>query len=155
MSFEKMVKVICFYTPNPSYQQEVIALQESALRFSIPLEVAPYPKTLSKPACILKTLKETKSPILWVDSNYTFEKEPNFAQFEAIDFSLEFKSDYTIKTSKLFINQTKPALKLLKKWSQRHNELVKEGGDPTSIDQIALFDVLQKNKKAKVLPMTL
>ncbi|MBS0629552.1 MAG: hypothetical protein JSS30_04925 [Verrucomicrobia bacterium] len=157
-----LVKVICFYTPNTPYQQEVIHLQASCQALGIPIEIEPieskgsWEKNVAmKPSFILEKLKTSISPLLWVDADAVFLQKPDFSQFLKGDFAVRFmeifqdRPEFSLNAATLFINQTPAAHNLVEAWVRRCAEL----GDIPYADQISLYQVLQENQNAKILPL--
>ena len=158
---EAPVTVICFYTPNTPYEQEVIHLQTSCEKFGIPLEVEALPSRGSweenvamKAPFILKKFEALDTAILWVDADGAFLQKPDFTQFANCDISVRFMEifrdnpKYAINAATIFINQTKEAHALIKKWVSECDKLT-----GAFVDQIALYNVLQENKTASILPL--
>lgn len=166
MSFSKQVKVICFYTENTPYEQEVIALRTSCKTWNIPLELTAFPSRGSweknvaiKPFFILEKLKQLKIPLFWVDADAVFLKKPDFSFLEGSDLSVRFMKlfqedkRYALNTASLFINATKEGEDLVERWCKHCEELCKENPFPSFVDQIALYDILSVNKTAKIHSM--
>ncbi len=160
-----VVKVICFYTPNTPYQQEVKQLQTSCEQFGIPIEVEPLESKGSweanvamKPPFILEKLEKSSEPLLWVDADAVFLQKPDFTPFLEVDFAVRFmqafqnRKEHAINAATIFINQTEEAKNLVRAWVKRSEELSKDRV-PAFVDQIALYEVLLENKEAKVLPL--
>jgi hypothetical protein len=161
----QLVKVICFYTANTPYQQEVIQLQDSCAKLKIPIDIESKPSLGSweenvamKPSFILEKLEKSTEPLLWVDADAVFLKKPDFSFLLDVDFAVRFmeifkeKREYALNTATLFINQTQAAKQLVQDWIRRCEELSCER-IPPYLDQIALYDVLLENNRAKVLPL--
>lgn len=159
-------KVISFYTPNTPYQQEVESLKNSCERFSIPFEIEPVESAGSweenvalKPKFIAEKRASMAGPLIWVDADGAFLKEPDFTLFEEVDFSVRFmaifqdRPEHAINAATIFIADTNEARALCNDWAARAEALRKEEKAPPFVDQIALYDVLLENKQAKVLPM--
>lgn len=108
-----------------------------------------------KPAFILEKLKKSSTPLLWVDADAVFLKEPDFSLFSEVDFAVRFmdifqdRPQYALNCATLFINQTKEAHELIESWAGRCTELRAE----PFADQISLYEVLKENTKAKILPL--
>jgi len=166
VTFINQVKVICFYTGNTPYQQEIIHLQKSCSYFNIPLEIeslkskGSWEKNVAmKPAFILEKLKKSKGPLLWVDADGVFLQKPNFSLFKDVDFSVRFMQifqgdpNFAINAATIFVNQTKEAYNLVESWSLCCERLCKRECIPPFVDQISLYEVLLENKTAKVLPL--
>ncbi|NGX37055.1 MAG: hypothetical protein K1000chlam2_00205 [Chlamydiae bacterium] len=160
------VKVICFYTPNTPYQQEVMELKTSCANFGIPLEAEPlesrgsWEKNVAmKPLFIMEKLEKAKTPLLWVDADAVFLQKPDFSLFEQVDFSVRFMEvfqgnrEHAINAATIFINQTEGAKQLVQAWVDRCLQLSQEENPPPFVDQISLYDVLLENRDAKVLPL--
>ncbi len=156
------VKVICFYTPNTPYQQEVIHLHTSCTSLNIPFEIEPleskgsWEKNVAmKPAFILEKLKSSATPLLWVDADAVFLQKPDFSPFLHADLAVRFmeifqdRPEHAINAATIFINQTPAAHNLIEAWVQRCEELA----DIPYVDQISLYQVLKENQRAKVLPL--
>lgn len=159
------VKVICFYTLNTPYEQEVIHLQNSCASFGIPIEVEGLESKGSweanvalKPRFILEKLEKAKGPLLWADADAVFLQKPDFSPFFDADISVRFmeifqgKREFAINGATIFFNSTAEAKQLVKEWVNRCDELNSNGVIPF-VDQIALYDVLLENRKAKVMPL--
>lgn len=155
-------KVICFYTPNTPYEQEVIHLKASCEKFGIPFEIDPVESKGSwqaniamKPAFILEKIEKADGPILWVDADGAFLQKPDFAFFEPADVSVRFmqihqgKREHAINAATIYISNTQTSKNLVRKWVARCSEL----GPVEFVDQIALYDVLLENREARVMPL--
>lgn len=166
MSFSKQVKVICFYTENTPYEQEVIALRASCKTWNIPLELTALPSqgcweknVAIKPFFIREKLQKLKTPLFWVDADAIFLKKPNFSFLEGSDLSVRFMTlfqedkRYALNTASLFINATKEGEELVDQWCAHCEELCKQNPFPSFVDQITLHDVLSSNKTAKIHSM--
>ena len=159
-------KVISFYTPNTPYQQEAQTLQWSCEQFGLTFQIEPVESKGSweqnvamKPRYIFEKRSCEEGPLLWVDADGAFLKEPDFSLFEGIDFSVRFmaifqdKPEHAINAATLYIADTAEALHLCNAWMKRAEELQRNENPPPFLDQIALYDVLLVNKTAKVLPL--
>lgn len=159
------VTVICFYTLNTPYQQEVIHLKNSCSHFGIPIEVegvdskGTWAANIAlKPRFILKKLREIKGPILWVDADAVFLQKPDFSLFLESDISVRFnevfaeKRELAINGGTIFINQTSKAKKFIERWVERCDQLNQKEYIPF-VDQIGLYDVLQEQREAKIFPL--
>lgn len=166
MSFVKNIKVICFYTLNTPYEQEVIALKKSCELWNIPLEITAlssqgsWEKNVAmKPFFIKNKLKQHQSPLFWIDADAVFLKKPDFSFLEKSDFSVRFMSffqedkRYALNTASLFINDTKEGKNIVSKWCTRCEQLCEQQPVLGFVDQIALYDVIFSNKTAKIISM--
>jgi hypothetical protein len=161
-------KVISFYTPNTPYQQEVDSLKNSCERFSIPFEIEPVESMGSweenvalKPKFIAEKRASMSGPLLWIDADAAFLKEPDFTLFKGVDFSVRFmaifqdRPEHAINAATIFIADTNEARALCNSWIDCALALTfcNDKKAPPFVDQIALYEVLLENKHAKVLPM--
>lgn len=156
------VKVLSFYTVNTPYEQEVAHLRNSCENFGIPhiiegiSDLGSWEENVAfKPRYLLQKAEEGLAPFLWVDADGVFLQKPDFSIFEDFDFAvrkMEIFSEhreYAFNAATLFVGPGEAAIHLIRKWVLRSEEL----GPIPFVDQIALFDVLENEKIAKVLPL--
>ena len=159
------VRVISFYTEKTPYEQEIVHLKNSCDQLGIPIEITPLPSEGSweknvaqKPRFIYEKLCSCSTPLLWVDADAVFLKEPDFSLFAQVDFSVRFMQifqnnpQYALNAGTLFVNQTEAARILIAQWVAECGRL-SHPAPPPFVDQISLYNVLLKNQAAKVLPM--
>lgn len=152
--------VICFYTLDTPYEQEVLNLITSCKKWGVEL-LAQGKKSQGswaancnlKPAFILEKLQEFKRPVFWADADSVFLQKPDFTPFLSCDFSVRamevFQADprFHLNTASVFVNYTEEAITLMEKWSRKCS------GNAPYLDQIALEEVLSESKTLRTLPM--
>ena len=159
------VKVICFYTANTPYEQEVENLRISCENHEVDAHIeakssaGSWEKNVAlKPFFILEKLLHFQSPILWIDADAVFLQKPDFSLFMESDLSLRtnqlFVQDkrFSLCGGTIFINYTRAGVEFVEKWCKRCNEQIERETVPF-IDQITLYEELQENNNVKLFPM--
>lgn len=158
--------VISFYTENTPYQLEVLALIHSCDALGIELEVEGVPclgswqrNCARKPQFIRDKLIEKKRPVFWVDADAVFRKTPDFSYFSQNDFSLreiagsEKDKRLRYRAGSVFINYTPGGIIFADAWAAFCQCQIDSGLDLTFIDQIAIYDLMQKGIEAHFLDL--
>ncbi len=152
--------VICFYTLDTPYEQEVLNLINSCKKWGVELFVEGKKSAGSwaancalKPAFILEKLEALKRPVFWADADSVFLKKPDLDQFLPYDFSVRamqiFQNDprHALNTASVFAHYTPASLALVRKWRDICIE------PEPFMDQMALHAALANNKNARVYSM--
>lgn len=152
--------VICFYTLDTPYEQEVLNLKHSCEKWDIELLAEPLPSRGSweancalKPQFILDKLESLKRPIFWADADSVFLKKPDFAQFLPYDVSVRemplFRHDphHRYNAAAVFINATPAGISFAISWRDACL------GATPFLDQYALGIALSSQRVAAFYPM--
>lgn len=148
--------IISFYTTDTLYQLEVQNLIASCKKFHIPHHIEGVSSYGSwelncayKPFFIHKMLRELKRPVLWVDADGVFKKQPEELSVFSKDFAVRINETIPIDhpshviSSTIYANYTPGADRLLRLWAQYcHQEINRIGRQEEFWDQIALRDAL-------------
>lgn len=148
--------VVSYYTLQTPYESEIENLLSSCKKYGIKTSVDgidPFGtwelNCAYKPFFLLKKLQEVKGPLLWVDADGRFMQSPNWIEAFEADFSVRIHENLPwnhpskVISSTIFVNPTKPAIRLLKFWAftcQRY--LTNPKRRLEFWDQIALRDAL-------------
>jgi hypothetical protein len=155
--------VISFYTENSLYEKDVRDLVASCQKFKIPYIIEKVPNLGSweknccfKPKYILEKLQALKKAVVWVDADAILVQKPKIFPL-ACDIAAykrqinrKEKKVEMIQSGTLFVNYTKKAMELLKKWEKACQKKLKEEEKkkkPKEVwDQECLNDLLKKEK---------
>lgn len=155
--------IVCFYTPDTGYEEEVKGLIASCKKFNLPYSVDPIPNfgtweknCCFKPKYILKKLIDLDRPILWLDADALIVRKPTL--FESLDADIalrivdELPNDHPSKmiSGTVFLNPTPAAFQLLQEWDHETETLFKQ--DPHLWDQVSLRNVLLRSS-ASIHPL--
>lgn len=149
--------ILSFYTKGTPYEKEVLHLIESCKEFGLQTVIEGVESFGSwelncgyKPFYIWKALEQLNRPVLWVDADGRFLKEPKWQLAFDSDLSVRFHEELNwdhpskVITSTVFVKPTKQGKEILKRWIQ---ETQKQLLDPKRTvefwDQIALRDALK------------
>jgi hypothetical protein len=156
--------IISFYTVNTPYEQEVQNLIRSCSQFNLENVIEGRPSVGSwaencavKPFYILEKLRELQRPILWVDADAVFLKEPSFEFLQSCDLSvriydfISWRDPSKVLSGTIYINYSPAALKLVERWAKNFQRRRKR--DPQTWDQAVLRDLIIREKEAKILPL--
>lgn len=156
--------VICYYTKDTGYENEVENLVTSCERFSLPCKVDAIDSLGSweqnccyKPRYILEKLDELKQPVLWLDADSVVVQNPTL--FDSLDSDIALRvvekvpDDHPSKmiSGTVFVNNTEKAREILKAWDLECKRMLQEEKEEVW-DQIALRNVLLASD-AKVTPL--
>lgn len=146
--------VICFYTLDTPYEQEVLNLINSCKKWGVELCVEGIlsqggweANCNYKPIFILQKLKELKRPVFWADADSVFLQKPSFDQFFSCDISVRkmeiFENDprYTFNTASFFANYTSEAINFLEKWA----DICRKEPNTAYFDQLTLHALLTRS----------
>jgi hypothetical protein len=152
---DKMPIIICFYTIDTPYEAIVQKLSSSCEQFGLENCIEGIKSTGSwelncayKPFFIYKKLEELKRPVLWVDADGIFKKNPKFLDVFSADFAVRIENcalDHPSKviSSTVYVNYTPPGVRIVKLWAEEsHKQLTDAGRKGEFWDQIALRNVL-------------
>lgn len=158
--------VISYYTLDTLYEKEAEGLIASCLHFGLEHSIVGVKNQGSwdkncchKPAFILKKLQELKKPVLWVDCDAIFLQKPIYLDGLDCDIAVRIDEDRAmdhrsrVLGGTIFVNHTKAALHLMRKWKEECKTQLKNGKEEVW-DQACLRDVLYKEKDLKVQKLT-
>lgn len=157
---KKFPTIISFYTQDTLYEDEVQNLIASCEKFQLETAIEGVPSFGSwelncayKPFFIMKKMQELQTPLLWVDADAVFLKEPEILEEFQSDFSVrintELEEDHPsrVASGTVYINYTEPGIEIVLKWAE---ECRRQLTDPQRTeefwDQIALRNVLSVSK---------
>ena len=161
--------IISFYTLNTPYQSEAENLAESCRKWNLNHLIKAIPSFGSwelncafKPFFILGELLERKEPLLWVDCDGVFEREPGWIQpFEA-DLSVrrhpELSDDHPSKviSSTVYANNTPGAEQLIRSWAVHAKQmLLDDEREEEFWDQMALNRAIRNHSDVAVRDLPL
>ncbi len=158
--------VISYYTENTPHQLEILSLIDSCNAMGIEAEIQGLPCRGSwehncafKPFFIREKLLEKKRPVFWVDADGVFKKRPDFSFLLQHDLAFremkKFSSDRRFKylSASLFLNYTPQALEFMDKWCQECQIRMDRKEDLLMLDQISLFDLIEKGLNVKIFSL--
>lgn len=154
--------VICFYTLDTPYEQEVLNLITSCKKWGVELFVegiksrgAWETNCNHKPTFILEKLERFERPIFWADADSLFLQKPDFELFLPYDISVRkmeiFQNDprFLFNTASFFANYNAQTIGFLKAWEK----MCVASSTPFQ-DQLSLFTLLsQSSQPLRFFPM--
>ncbi|MBM3199220.1 MAG: glycosyltransferase family 77 protein [Chlamydiae bacterium] len=159
--------VASFYTKNTPYEEEVRHLRDSCERFHLEHHIVGVPSMGSwelncayKPLFLLQMMEKLRRPLLWVDADAVFVREPSFLEVFRADLAVRMYNcpDHhpsRIVSATLFINATPAALQILHLWAEECISRFQEKDRKQEVwDQDALRKVLlEEEHGATYLPL--
>jgi hypothetical protein len=153
---QKFPVVVSFFTKNTPYEDEVRNLIASCKRFGLETSIDGVDSFGSwelncafKPFFLHQKLQELKKPLLWVDADAVFIRQPPVLDLFAADFAVrvdpELPDDHLSKvmSGTIFVNHTDKAKEILRRWAQTCvKEMMRADRREEFWDQAGLRDVL-------------
>ena len=161
--------VVSYYTVGTPYEGEVKKLVASCHQFGLEHKVEGVESFGSwelncayKPFFIYKMVSELQRPVLWVDADGVFLRQPSFIEAFQSDLAVRINAGCSdnhpskVITSTIFVNTSGEAALLLKAWMQESSrQILDQNRKEEFWDQIALRDALKlptHRAKVKALP---
>ena len=123
--------VVSFYTEGSLYEKEAENLIKSCKKFNLDYDVVSVPNKGSwsanccfKPEFLLKKLEEHNRPLIWMDADSIFNKNPVFFNDCNADVALRINDNVPVDdktkilTRTIFLNATLSTKKLLQFWKK-------------------------------------
>lgn len=150
--------IISFYTVNTPYEQEVQNLIASCEKFGLKSSIEGIESMgkwelncAYKPFFILKKMEELRQPVLWVDADGVFVRQPAWQQaFNAdlavrLDPALPDSHPSKVISSTVFVGNRGESKLLIKEWiKESYSQLLDPNRKEEFWDQIALRDAILK-----------
>lgn len=121
--------IISFYTPTIPYQLYAYSLKQSCEKFNLPFCIEAVDSWGSwelncgfKPFFILQKLLQFNQPILWVDCDASFVRQPSYLSVFEHDLSvyidpiLPKTHPSKVRSGTIYLKPTKPAIDALRRW---------------------------------------
>ena len=131
--------IVNFYTANTGYEAEARKLQEScrALNLEIYSEAVPSQGAWElncayKARFLLRVWEHTKRPVLWLDADAVVRRVPELLRGATCDFAVHKVYGWQFASGTVFLNQTRGAERLLRRWVER------SAATPSVWDQVTL-----------------
>lgn len=131
--------VLCFYTVNTPYEEEVKRLRESCQRLGLEHEIRGIPPLSSwertcayKARYILNEYRRLDRPVLWCDADAVIHDLPLLVAGAEPDFAISKAAGWQFNSATIYFNRTEVAQLLLETWVKRCEE------QPEIWDQIHL-----------------
>jgi hypothetical protein len=161
----KFPVIISFYTLNTPYQLEVQNLIDSCKKFGLETDIEGVESFGSwelncayKPFFILKKLNELQRPVLWVDADGVFVREPSWQEAFEADLAVRQElvaEDHPSRVISSTVFARESSKSLLRLWCQMCQKMLLDPEREEEFwDQIALRDAIQASN-AKVASMPL
>src|SRR6267154_794315 len=161
--------IISFYTLGTPYEGEVKKLIHSCAELKIEADMVgvdlkgSWEKNFAlKPGFILKKLKQSNRPVLWVDADDVFKQPSDFNEFNACDIAVRMNEflpkthESRIVSNTVFVRNNLAGVKLLEEWCEEVDIGLNDQDRTLEFwDQIALRNALHRNSEVRFLPMPL
>ncbi|HSW86869.1 MAG TPA: hypothetical protein VLG49_05150 [Rhabdochlamydiaceae bacterium] len=157
--------VISFYTKHTFYQMEVQNLIESCNRFGLEQSIEGVDSFGSwelncayKPFFILQKIKQLQRPVLWVDADGMFVRQPECIPVFSSDFATRINEECDdahpskVISSTVFANYSEEGVAILEAWAEEcRKALTCETRKEEFWDQVALRDAIALKKHSAVI----
>lgn len=131
--------IVSYYTAGTGYEVEVQNLIASCRKLDLQADIVPIPSRGSwdknccyKPEFLLEKLDEHQRPIVWVDADAIFLKNPTLFESLQCDIALrtyeELPLDHPSKvyTGTIYLSNNEMARTLLKRWKEESERMLRE-----------------------------
>lgn len=143
-------KIVGFYTSNSFYEQEAARMAASAKRLGLRVHTTAVTSAGSwvrnaalKPTFLLKARKEHRGPLLYVDVDAVFHRDPwPVLMACGCDLAVYREEDRLISAT-ILLNDTPATLRLLEVWKERCDR------DPDIWDQVVLQQILDEDRASE------
>jgi len=162
--------IISFYTLDTPYQIEVQNLIASCEKYGLETSIEGVESMGSwelncayKPYYILRKVLDEKRPVLWVDADGVFQREPSCEDWLSSDLAVRTEPDVSdthpskVISSTVYCNPTQKGIDLVISWAKTsQNQLLDPMRQGEFWDQTALRDAILDNPmEAKVASLPL
>lgn len=162
--------IVCFYTKDTLYQLEVQNLLASLEKFGLENCIEGVESLGSwelncayKPFFLYDKLKKLQRPLLWVDADGVFIREPAYLEIFDADFAVRINAECDpghqskVISSTVYVNNTPGGEEILRLWmDETREQLLQENRKQEFWDQTALRDaIFKRGHGAEVKPMPL
>jgi len=158
------VIIVSYYTKNTGYEQEVKNLIVSCKKFGLKSDIVGIESKgrwdtncCYKPRFLLEKLREHQSPVVWMDADALFLKQPTLFQTLTCDVALRTFDDLPmghpskIITGTLFFHYRISVFNLLEQWDIECRAMLR--GEDEVWDQVALQRALLKTPSLRLFPL--
>ncbi len=141
-------EIVAFYTANSFYEQEAERMVASAVRLGLCVTATAVTSAGTwvrnaalKPTFLLGERKAKRGPLLYVDVDAVFHRNPwpALAVYDG-DLAVRYANDGRLISATILINDTPAACRLLEIWKERCDK------DPDVWDQVVLQQILEEDQ---------
>lgn len=140
-------EVIAFFTADSFYEQEAKRMMASAVRLGLSATATAIASAGSwvrnaamKPTFLLRERSVKRGPLLYVDVDAVFHRNPWPALSYDGDVAVHYNHEGRLISATILINDTPAALRLLALWKERCDK------DPDVWDQIVLQEIIAEDR---------
>lgn len=157
--------IVSYYTAGTGYEDEVKNLIDSCNKLDLQADIVPIKSKGSwdknccyKPQFLLEKLEEHQRPIVWVDADAIFLKQPVLFDSLECDIALRTYDELPLEhpskliTGTLYLAPNPKVRILLTDWATECQKMLQEGKKEVW-DQIALKRVLLQKKDIELFPL--
>lgn len=141
-------EIVAFFTSNSFYVHEARRMIASAVRLGLEVTATAIESAGSwvrnaamKPSFLLKERRHKRGPLLYVDVDAVFHRNPwpALASFDG-DLAVHYSDNGRLISATILINDTPAALRLIEIWKERCDE------DPDIWDQLVLQQIIAEDQ---------
>ena len=157
--------IVSYYTTGTGYEDEVKNLIDSCKKLDLQTDIVPIESKGSwdqnccyKPEFLLEKLEQHQRPVVWVDADAIFLKDPSLFKSLECDIALRTYDDLPLEhpskliTGTLYLAPNDKVRSLLIEWSTECQKMLQEG-EQEVWDQIALKRILLKRQDIELFPL--
>jgi hypothetical protein len=140
-------KIVGFYTSNSFYEQEAARMAASARRLGLRVHTTAVSSAGSwvrnaalKPTFLLEARKKHRGPLLYVDVDAVFHRDPWPVLMTYGDDVAVYREADRLISATILLNDTPATLSLLEVWKERCDK------DPEIWDQVVLQQILDEDR---------
>lgn len=143
-------EIVAFYTSNSFYEQEAERMMASAVRLGLPVTATAVSSAGSwvrnaamKPSFLLNERSAKRGPLLYVDVDAVFHRNPwpALAAYDC-DLAVHYADDGELISATILINDTAAARRLIEMWKERCDK------DPDIWDQVVLQQIIAEDQSS-------